>query len=112
MDISLIARAASGYPFTPSGRDIGFVVRNSLRMPWTYLIDLEIGKEFKVYDLFDVRLFAEILNLTDHRNILYVYPDTGDPESTNVGQQSEEFIKDPSNFGPTRSIRLGLGIQF
>lgn len=112
MDISLIARAASGYPYTPSGRDIGFVVRNSLRMPWTYLIDLEFGKEFNVYDLVEVRLFAEILNLTDHRNVLYVYPDTGDPESTNVGQQSEEFIKDPANFGPSRSIRIGLGIKF
>ncbi|MBI9060213.1 MAG: TonB-dependent receptor [Labilibaculum sp.] len=112
MDFSLIARTGSGYPYTPSGRDVGFVVKNSLRLPWNYSIDLSIGKELSLTDFFDLRIFAEILNLTDYRNILYVYPDTGDPEATNVGIHSEEYIKDPSNFGTPRLVRLGVGIKF
>jgi outer membrane receptor for ferrienterochelin and colicin len=112
MDLSLVFRASSGYPYTPSGRDVGFVVKNSLRMPGTYLLDLEIGKEFAMTGQLKLRVFAEVLNLTNHRNVIYVYPDTGDPEYTLVGARSIEYQHDPSNFGPPRSIRLGLGMRF
>ncbi len=112
MDLSVIAKMASGYPYTPSGRDIGFVEKNSLRMPATYNIDLMIGKEFPVADNYSVRVFAEILNLTDHRNVLYVYGDTGDPNFTFEGDHSQEYMRDPSNFGPPRSVRLGATFKF
>lgn len=112
MDFSLIFRLNSGSPYTPGGRDIGFVERNSLRQPSTYTLDLMIGKDFNVYDDIRIRLFAEILNLTDRRNILYVYRDTGDPTFTLEGNNSREWMEDPSNFGPPRSIRLGTTIRF
>jgi len=112
MDISLIARASSGTPYTPGGRDVGFVVRNSLRQPGNYNIDLMIGKEFEFGAKYKLRLFAEFLNLTDHRNILYVYRDTGEPDFTFEGALSPEYMQDPSNFGPPRSIRLGLTFRF
>ncbi len=112
LDISMIVRASSGYPYTPSGRDIGFVERNSLRLPSTYTIDLMIGKEFSINENLDMRLFLEVLNLTDHRNVFYVYGDTGDPNFTFEGNHSVEYMRDPSNFGPPRSIRLGATINF
>jgi len=112
MDFSIIGRINSGYPYTPSGRDIGFVEKNSLRMPATYSVDLMVGKDIKLTGKFKLRIFAEVLNLTDHRNVLYVYGDTGDPEFTNEGSHSEEYMKDPSNYGPPRSIRLGASIKF
>ena len=112
MDFSLIARASSGYPYTPSGRDVGFVEKNSLRMPATYTIDLMIGKEFPLISNYSLRIFAEIMNLTDHRNVLYVYGDTGDPNFTFEGGHSQEYMRDPSNFGPPRSIRLGATFKF
>lgn len=112
MDISLIARASSGTPYTPGGRDVGFVVRNSLRQPGNYNIDLMIGKEFDFGSKLRLRLFAEILNLTDHRNILWVYRDTGEPDFTFEGALSPEYMRDPSNYGPPRSIRLGLTFRF
>ncbi len=112
MDISIIGRAASGYPYTPSGRDVGFVEKNSLRMPATYTIDLMVGKEFPVISNYTVRLFVEVLNLTDHRNVLYVYGDTGDPNFTFEGDHSQAYMQDPSNFGPPRSIRLGASVKF
>lgn len=111
-DYSIILKASSGFPYTPSGRDIGFVDRNSLRMPGRYSIDLEIGKEFVVARGLKIRAFAEILNLTDQRNILYVYGDTGEPDFTFVGGHSQEYMRDPSNYGPPRSIRLGMGLRF
>jgi outer membrane receptor for ferrienterochelin and colicin len=112
MDLSIIFRASSGYPYTPGGRDVGFVVKNSLRMPGTYSVDLEIGKEITLAGNLKLRAFAEVLNLTNHRNVLYVYTDTGDPEYTLLGSTSIEYQHDPSNFGPPRSIRLGMGIRF
>jgi len=42
MDFSLIFKASSGAPYTPSGRDIGFVDKNSLREPSLYNFDLMI----------------------------------------------------------------------
>jgi outer membrane receptor protein involved in Fe transport len=112
MDFSLILKASSGSPYTPSGRDIGFVEKNSLRQPGLYNIDFMIGKEFEFSGNFRLRLFAEILNLTDHRNILYVYGDTGDPDYTTVGNSSVEYMQDPSNYGPPRSVRLGFTMRF
>ena len=112
MDFSLIFKASSGSPYTPSGRDIGFVDKNSLRRPSLYNIDLMIGKEIEFADNLRLRLFAEILNLTDHRNILYVYGDTGDPDFTTVGGYSPEYMQDPSNYGPPRSIRIGFTFRF
>lgn len=112
LDINVVVHANSGYPYTPSGRDIGFVVKNSLRMPPNYSVDVEIGKEFKIFNDFKMRVFAEILNLTDHRNVLYVYGDTGEPDISFTGSHSDEYIKDPSNFGPPRSIRLGASVRF
>jgi outer membrane receptor protein involved in Fe transport len=112
MDFSLIFRLSSGAPYTPGGRDIGFVEKNSLRQPSTYTLDLMFGKEFNLYKSLRVRLFAEILNLTDHKNILFVYRDTGEPDFTFEGNHSLEWMRDPSNFGPPRSIRLGATIRF
>lgn len=112
MDFSLIFRAASGYPYTPGGRDVGFVERNSLRMPATYSLDLMVGKEVNAFGNLRLRLFAEFLNLTDHRNVLFVYSDTGDPEITLQGNSSEEYMRDPSHFGPPRSIRIGASLKF
>ena len=110
--MSLIFRGSSGFPYTPGGRDVGFVIKNSLRMPGTYTIDLEIGKNIEILDGLNARIFAEVLNLTDRKNVLFVYSDTGEPDITFVEDHSEEYIKDPSNFGPPRSIRLGMGIRF
>jgi hypothetical protein len=112
MDFSMIFRLNSGAPYTPGGRDVGFVERNSLRQPVTYTLDLMIGKDFTIVEGVRLRIFAELLNLTDHRNIIYVYRDTGEPDFTFEGNQSIEYMQDPSNFGPPRSIRIGATFRF
>jgi hypothetical protein len=111
MDFNLIFKANSGYPYTPGGRDAGLVIKNSLREPAQYDLDLLFGKEFKIVNNFRFRIFAEILNLTNTRNILYVYTDSGSPDYTQ-GTHSVEYMRDPSNYGPPRSIKLGATIKF
>lgn len=111
-DFSLIFRASSGYPYTPGGRDVGFVIRNSLRQPGNYTLDLLISRDFKIYNDIGLRIFAEILNLTDHRNILFVYRDTGEPDFTYEGARSAEGMANPANYGPPRRIRIGAAIKF
>jgi outer membrane receptor protein involved in Fe transport len=112
MDMSLVFRASSGYPYTPSGRDVGFVVKNSLRMPGAYLLDMEIGKEIEIFSKKYIRIFAEILNLTDHKNVLSIFTDTGAPDFTLTGNHSLEYMHDPSNYGPPRTIHLGISFKF
>jgi outer membrane receptor protein involved in Fe transport len=111
MNWNFIFRASSGYPYTPSGRDIGFVEKNSARMPATYTLDAEISKDWKLSPI-TITTFIELLNLTDFKNVRAVYADTGEPDRTTIGNNSEEYVKDPSNFGPPRRIRLGARIGF
>ncbi len=111
MDFNLVFKANSGYPYTPGGRDAGLVIKNSLRDPAQYTLDLLFGKEFKLVNKLHLRIFAEILNLTNHKNILYVYSDSGSPDYTQ-GNHSIEYMRDPSNYGPPRSIRLGASVKF
>ncbi len=107
---NFVLRTSSGSPYTPGGRDIGFVIRNSARMPWTFSLDAEIGKDWRLGAL-EVTAFVEALNLTNYKNVLFVYPDTGLPDVTHVGNNSPEYIRDPSNFGPPRRVRLGLRLR-
>jgi outer membrane receptor protein involved in Fe transport len=112
MVINALFRLSSGYPYTPSGRDIGFVEKNSARLPSTYSLDMDISKEWPLGPV-TLGAFVEILNLTNHQNVVSVYTDTGEPDVTNEGPTySEEYIKDPSNYGPPRRIRLGLNLRF
>jgi outer membrane receptor protein involved in Fe transport len=108
---NIILRASSGYPYTPTGRDVGFVEKNSARMPGTYSLDAEVNKDWKIGD-FTLSTFIEILNLTDRKNVVSVYTDTGEPDRTTIGNHSQEYIRDPSNFGAPRRVRLGARIRF
>jgi len=87
------------------------VPKNSARLPWTYTLDMEIMKEFKIEPL-TLTVFAEILNLTDTKNVIAVYSDTGEPDQTTIGTHSDDWVRDPSNYGAPRRIRLGMGIRF
>ena len=80
-------------------------------MPMTFSADAQINKEWK-FGPTKVTIFVEILNLTNYKNVLYVYSDTGEPDITYDTSHSQEYIHDPSNFGPPRRIRLGARFGF
>jgi hypothetical protein len=111
---NLVIRVGSGYPYTPTpnGRVISYIPKNSARMPATYSVDMQVSKDWNIGPtLFTA--FVEALNLTNHKNVTYVYTDTGEPDvSTGPPMPSQEYVHDPSNYGPPRRIRLGARFSF
>jgi outer membrane receptor for ferrienterochelin and colicin len=110
---NLVLRGASGRPYTPAGRNVAvtYTERNSARMPGTYEIDFQASKDWRMGPIL-FTIFAEILNLTDAKNVVYVYADTGLPDQTLSTTHSQEYVQDPSNYGPPRRIRLGVRLQY
>jgi hypothetical protein len=49
---------------------------NSSTTPWVFNVDLTLNKVF-YFDLFNVELYARVLNLFNAKNVLNVFPTTG-----------------------------------
>ncbi len=111
-DLGFVFRTSSGRPYTPSGRDIGLVEINSLRKPSTYSLDIVAGKRFNLAGKLSARSFLEVQNLTNARNVRYVFTSTGEPDYTLSPGHSEEYMHNPRNFGPPRTIRIGLSLDW
>ncbi|HOP49495.1 MAG TPA: TonB-dependent receptor [Ignavibacteriales bacterium] len=113
MGFNFIMKLASGYPYTPGGRDAGFQIPNSLRMPMRFNLDIIVDKMIELPYRTKLKLYVELLNATNYKNVLYVYPDTGEPDVTFMYPfASVDYIKDPSNYGEPRYIRIGASLQF
>jgi outer membrane receptor protein involved in Fe transport len=108
---NVILRMSSGAPYTPSSRRNSYIPSNSARMPMTYTVDLEFGKTIKIGRIV-IEPFVEVLNVLDRKNVLYVWPDTGEPDVTFDTSHSQEYLQDPSNYGPPRRIHLGARLTF
>lgn len=108
---NVIVRLSSGAPYTPSSRRSSYIPTNSARMPMTSSVDLEFGKSWRFGQL-RIEPFVEILNLLNQRNVLYVWPDTGEPDVTFDTSHSQEYLQDPSNYGPPRRIHIGARLTF
>jgi outer membrane receptor protein involved in Fe transport len=110
--LNFVLNGSSGYPYTPAGRDIGFVESNSERYPVTYTIDASLRKTVPITDRQSLDFFINVTNLLDRKNAAYVYPDTGEPDEYTLTNQSEEWIQDPSNYFAPRNIIFGMRYQF
>jgi len=111
-DLGFVIQANSGTPYTPYARDIGLVEINSLRKPSTYTIDMILGKRFALAGKISARTFLEILNLTNARNAIIIFTSSGEPDYSLVPGHSEEYLNNPSHFGPPRTFRLGLALDW
>jgi outer membrane receptor protein involved in Fe transport len=107
----ILLRAASGEPYTPTSRRSNYIPKNSGRLPASFSIDLEASKEWKISPL-SLEVFCEVLNLTNARNVVYVWSDTGEPDVSYDGGHSLQYTQDPSNYGPPRRVRLGARLKF
>lgn len=112
LNANLLLNAASGLPYTPYVDPTIQVEVNSARKPWTYSFDLRVKKQMTVGSL-RPSLFLEIMNLTDHENILAVNSRTGKPFDQGlsglVGSNDDANLN-PAKLGPGRSIKFGLSV--
>ena len=129
---SLIARLASGLPYTPVPPNLdvlGFAANtvrlepNSASMPSTFQLDALIRKDFWIRNV-QYGFFLQIVNLTDNLNCVQVSPATGqcgegayDFERRRVGNPVGEGVSStgldrPQWIGQRRSFLLGARVTF
>ncbi|MFC2101599.1 TonB-dependent receptor domain-containing protein [Bacteroidota bacterium] len=133
----------SGTPYTKSSKIMPYggmgPIKGSIngaRLPWQFVINMRIDKDFlfnmgKKKKAGSLNLYLDILNLLNTKNVTGVYPATGSatddgylsaPEYQNqinqqVSSQSYRdlysvWIANPYNFSSPRQIRLGLMFNF
>ncbi len=120
---SLRFRFESGFPYTPSfpsaavvGNDVQpEFAQNSRRIPGTFEFDLSLSKEFEM-GVIRPRVFIDIFNVFDTRNVKSVFSDTGEPdltlESFRRGAVDPGIFVNPDFYKEPRRIQLGLDFRF
>ncbi|MBT8399355.1 MAG: TonB-dependent receptor, partial [Rhodothermia bacterium] len=116
-------RAESGFPYTPSFPEAAIVgndvqpefAENSRRIPGTWEIDLSAHKDFDLGPI-QPRVFVEVFNLFDRRNVQSVFSDTGEPDVTltqfQTGSFDPGYFVRPDFYREPRRIQLGLQFNF
>jgi len=99
---SLYGSLSSGYPYTRSSFD-----PNGERSPSVHQLDLNLFKNFDFIG-FKQQLFIQIINLTNDKNIWWVYADSGVAGRDANEATSDDYTDNPSMYGPGRTIRLGI----
>ncbi|MBW6513468.1 MAG: carboxypeptidase regulatory-like domain-containing protein [Candidatus Syntrophosphaera sp.] len=118
---------ASGSPYTPQS-EIGtsFLDTNSKRKDLTQQANLRLTKGITLSNKMNIRVFLDVENLFQNRNILTVYPKTGSPYSTgeiiadsNTGYTYPEVafvynkaIRNPAFTNNHRGVTLGVSFNF
>ncbi len=130
--MSTLITYGSGMPYTKTdqkGMRMGGL--NEGRMPATYRVDLRFDKDFYFTkkDLSKLRLFVEINNLFDRRNVTTVYTRTGLPNddgfdyalaatqqdpvtASRVNALHRLLARNPQNYDPPISVQWGLEWMF
>ena len=101
---SLYGSIASGYPYTRSRFD-----PNGERAPSIHQLDLNLFKNFKFFG-FDQQFFIQVNNLTNEKNIWWVYSDSGVAGDDANEATSHDYTNNPSMYGPGRTIQFGIKI--
>jgi len=119
--VNVLWRYGSGYPYSPGAQHPGaslqpggLVEPNSLRLPASSTVDVRFNKDFRLGRA-EYTFQVWVMNLFDRRNVLYVSPQTGRPETgLNLGgiPYLGSIEADPRNWGPGRQVRVGVGVDF
>lgn len=99
---SLYGSLSSGFPYTRSTFD-----PNGERSPSIHQLDVNLFKNFDLFG-FKQQLFIQIINVTNDRNIWWVYSDSGIAGADANEATSYDYTNNPSMYGPGRNIRLGI----
>jgi len=112
MNANLLINVASGLPYTPYIDPTIQVDVNSARKPWIYSLDLRLRKQFSAGGL-KPAFFLEIMNLTNHENVLVVNSRTGKPfdqGSSGLVGSGDDGNLNPAKLGTGRSIKAGFSV--
>jgi len=110
--VNLTGRYQSGLPYTPTdSRGQRIADENTARAPSTLQLDLRVDKLFNLGGM-KWGFFTEITNLTNRRNMVEVYTDTGLPNDSSDPGFTPQGERDPYNIGPQRNIRLGVELNY
>ncbi len=101
---SMYGSISSGFPYTRSSFD-----PNGERSPAVHQLDLNLFKNFDFFG-FKQQLFVQVTNLTNDRNIWWVYADSGVAGADANEATSYDYTNNPSMYGPGRTVRLGIKI--
>jgi hypothetical protein len=104
---SFLGNASSGLPYTYNQAE-----PNAERAPWIGSFDFMVNKEFEIWSGFKAKLFGQIFNLLNRRNIYWVYPDSGLPGVDTDPAHSYDYTNNPSEWGPGRRFQVGLSINY
>jgi len=125
-NITFIYSITSGEPYTASTEAGTALETNGERMDYSQNTDLMIAKRFFVTEKSNFRLYLDIDNLFNHKNVTAVYPITGSPTSsgTDLTQPNNDFVYDevafaqslydrnPGNYSTGRTITLGMSFNW
>jgi len=119
-DISIVGRAGSGLPYTPSQSNYRSAGVNSENKPAIFNLDLYANKYFRVGGQV-LSVFVKVYNLLDAMNELNVFTDTGragyttsliyDPQPQAINTLQEYFTR-PDFYSPPRQILFGITMNF
>ena len=119
-DASLIGRAGSGLPYTPSQASYRVAGVNSENKPSFYNVDLAANKYFRIAGE-RIAVFVKVYNLFDALNELDVFGDTGragyttslitDPPPQGVNTLKEYFTR-PDFYSAPRQVLVGMSVTF
>jgi len=99
---SIYGTVSSGYPYTRSQFD-----PNGERGPTLSTLDLNVFKNFEFLG-FSQQFYVQVLNVFDHKNVWWVYADSGIPGDDASEATSHDYTNNPTMWGPGRRIQLGI----
>ncbi len=103
---SVSGGASSGLPYT-----FNQLQPNAERAPWIHALDLLLYKDF-AFLKFNQRIFVQVLNVPNRRNVWWVYADSGKPGIDANPATSDDYTNNPSMWGPGRRVQLGASFWF
>ena len=132
---NLLWRINSGEPYTPVAENDKPLDTNSERLDWTHSADLRLTKAFYLIGKSKMKLFFNINNLFNTKNINWVYPKTGktdddgnywkkydlnrngiisasEGEDENGAAIYRAGLKNPSIYSEPRKYTLGISLEW
>lgn len=101
----IFGSASSGLPYTFNQFE-----PNAERAPWIGSLDMLIYKEFEMLGWRE-RIFLQILNVPNRRNVWWVYADSGKPGVDASPATSDDYTNDPTMWGPGQQVILGISVS-